>query len=727
MSKIEGKIKSTIFYNETNGFLVALFRVHKSTITDIVNKTITITGNLLDLKMETTMYLDGEFIKHEKFGLQFKFSSYEYIIPSEEEDIISFLSSSFIKGCGKATAKKIVTLYGNKCIDIIKENKYALDEIEGMTSSKRDKIYDSIINYSKSSDIILKLQKIGFSIEEAGKIYLKYKGNLEDILNHNIYLLNEIIDFKRLDILFLNNGADKLDKRRVKACILESMKAISNNNGDIYYPMSDVYDVLMKLFNISIDFETYLDYLKELEQELFVVIDNNNCYLQNNYEDEISIATFLKKIDSKEIKKVNYDKEIEELEKKLNIIYNGEQKKAITNALNNNITIISGGPGTGKTTIINAIVKIYMAKNRLDGLSALENIALLAPTGRASQKMSSATGLNASTIHRFLKWNKETNSFGINENYRNPQKLIIVDEVSMIDNALFASLLKGINNYVQLILVGDVFQLPSVGPGYILNDLINSELFTYIPLNYIYRQSENSYIPYLAREIKNKDLSEEFITKKDDYNFLNISNKDILNTIIKIIEVGVSKGYDENNLQVLAPKYKGENGIDNLNMVLRDIFNPSKQKSITYGDITYKVGDKVLQLVNNADNLVFNGDIGFIIDIKNNFLNKKEVIIIDFAGTIVNYEKKDLKDLRHAYAITIHKSQGSEFDHVIMPITFEYGNMLYNKLLYTGVSRAKKSLLLIGDANAFYRGIYNDYGNNRHTTLEERLKDIFYT
>ena len=315
----------------------------------------------------------------------------------------------------------------------------------------------------------------------------------------------------------------------------------------------------------------------------------------------------------------------------------------------------------------------------------------------------------------------------INENNKNFQRLIIVDEVSMVDTALMAALLKGIQSYVKLILVGDSFQLPSVGPGLVLNDLISSDLFTYIPLNFIYRQSENSYIPYLAREIKNKDLSEEFTQKKDDYNFLITESKNIQETIRKIIEAGITKGYDENNLQILAPMYKGDNGIDNLNKMLCDIFNPNEgQSQIKYGDIIYKVGDKVLQLVNDADNNVFNGDIGFIKSISVSPY-KKEAITIDFDGNMVSIPKKDLKNIRHAYAITIHKSQGSEFDHVIMPITFNYGQMLYNKIIYTGVSRAKKSLILIGDAKAFYKGVMNDYGTKRKTTLEERLIQIYNT
>lgn len=730
MSKLIGKIKSVIYHNEANGYLVALFRVSQigdDSLKEHLKKSITITGNFLEVKLETLMELDGEFISHERFGKQFKVNSYDLVMPKENDDIIEFLSSSFVKGCGKKTAEKIVEVYGEESIEIIKENKFALDKIEGMSDSKRDKIYESLINYSKSSDVILKLKNLGFSIEEAGRIYSKYRDNIVDILENNIYLLNEIVEFKRLDNIFLNNFEDKYDKRRIKACILESMKAISLNTGDIYYEKEDVFSVLNKLFGLALDYETYLEHLNELELELFIVINDNRCYLQENYQAEIDIAKLLKVIDNKMSKNIDYEEKIKRLETKLNINYNDDQRKAITTALNNNITIISGGPGTGKTTIINAIVKLYIETNKLSNIDLVEQIALLAPTGRAAKKMSSSTGLPASTIHRYLKWNKDQNDFMINENNKNFQRLIIVDEVSMIDNALFAALLKGVHSYVKLILVGDAFQLPSVGPGLVLSDLINSDLFNYVPLNLIYRQSENSYIPYLAREIKNKDLCEEFTVKKDDYNFIITDNKDIRITIKKIIEAGIQKGYDENNLQILAPMYKGENGIDSLNNMLCNIFNPSEgQRQISYGEVIYKEGDKVLQLVNDADNNVFNGDIGFIksiATISNPY--KKEIVTIDFDGNLVMYQKKDLKNIRHAYAITIHKSQGSEFDHVIMPITYHYGSMLYNKILYTGVSRAKKSLILIGDAAAFYRGVSNDYGTVRKTTLQEKLINEF--
>lgn len=727
MSQIIGKIKSIIYENDANGYLVALFKVSNGdeTTKEYFKKTITINGTFLDIKMETKTLLEGEFVKHEKYGMQFKVNNYEYLMPSTNDDIIEFLKSKFVKGCGKKTAEKIVLIYGDKSIETIKNDIHSLDVID-IPIIKKQQIYDSLINYSKSSDLIIKLKNLGFSIEEAGKIYNKYKDRLQDILDNNIYLLNEVIDFKRIDNIFLNNYNDKYDKRRIKACIIETMKFISINKGDIYYHIGDVYNILNKLFNLSLDYENYLDYINELEKEFLIVNDNDNLYLQNNYEDEINISSYLKKISNNKNKVIDYEKEINDLEKKLDITYNDDQKRAIITSLNSNITIISGGPGTGKTTIVDAIVKLYIKENKLNGVAINEDIALLAPTGRASKKLSLVTGLQGMTIHRYLKWNKDTNDFGINEKNKNIQKLIIVDEVSMIDSALFCALLKGIHSYVKLVLVGDAFQLPSVGPGLILSDLINSDLFNFVPLNYIYRQSDNSYIPYLAREIKNQDLAEEFINKHDDYNFIACDNKSIVNTIKMVIDAGIKKGYNENNLQVLIPIYKGDNGIDNINKILCELFNPyQSQNRVVYNDIIYKENDKVLQLINDTDNNVFNGDIGYIDKIY--IMGKKELVRINFDDNIVIYEKKDLKNIKHAYAISIHKSQGSEFDHVIMPISYSYGNMLYNKILYTGVSRAKKSLVLIGDISVFYKSVFNEYGSGRKTTLQDRLREKFYT
>jgi exodeoxyribonuclease V alpha subunit len=297
----------------------------------------------------------------------------------------------------------------------------------------------------------------------------------------------------------------------------------------------------------------------------------------------------------------------------------------------------------------------------------------------------------------------------------------------MIDTFLFDSLLRGLNHNIKLVLVGDSNQLPSVGPGLILNDLINSDCFTHTKLEHIYRQSDNSYIPILAREIKDRDLSESFTMQTDDYNFLKASGLQIKELIRKICEMSRDKGLTEEEIQILAPMYKGENGIDNLNVLLQDIFNPASKdkKEAKYGDIIYRENDKVLQLVNDPDNNIFNGDIGYIKHIDVITKPKKiEIFTIDFDGNEVMYQREDLINIKHAYAITIHKSQGSEFAHVIMPVSKSYYKMLYNKLVYTGVSRAKKSLILIGEEESFVMAVNNDYSNSRKTSLKEKIQDL---
>lgn len=729
MDYIKGKIRKIIYQNES-GFQVALFRIKETNdieLKDSLNKTITVTGVILDANMEETYILYGEYINNERFGYQYSFKSYERVKPSDVDSIVEYLSSSLVKGCGEKTALKIAEAFGEDAISIIKDNPERLMEIKGMSKDKAEKIYNSILANESVSDIIIKLKEYGFSMNESTKIYNKYHKEALEIIKSNIYLLKEIIDFKKLDDIFTRFN-DKEDITRLKACTLESMEYLAFKNGDVYSCFGEIKKEMAISFNITLADSPLYEILKMLIDENKIILEKENYYLKEYYEMELDIANYLYAITETPLKKVgNIDEEIKKIENSSHIKYNEEQKNAIYQALNNRVTIISGGPGTGKTTIINAIVKIYTSIYNLSPIDVFQSIALIAPTGRASRKMSMSTSLPAMTIHRYLKWNKETNNFGINEYNKNYHKLIIVDEVSMIDILLFSSLLKGITTNVLLVLVGDSFQLPSVGPGLILSDLINSDMFSYCPLKEIYRQSSDSYIPYLARDIKEKNIDEDILSKKDDYNFLQVPSLKIKNTIAKICDLSLEKGLSVDDIEILAPLYKGENGIDNLNITLQEIFNPQKdKKEIKIGDTTYREGDKVLQLQNNPDANVYNGDIGYIEEIKKEFSpRKRDVIIINFEGTKVIYKKEDMFNVKHAYAITIHKSQGSEFPHVIMPITKSYSKMLYNKLIYTGVSRAKKSLVIIGDVNAFTSAVLNDYSTNRKTTLKERIVNRF--
>ena len=724
MNYIKGKLKKIIYHNNDSGYVVALFRIKETNdvaMKEKVNKSITVTGVFTDVNIDIPMTLHGTYTNNERFGMQYAVESYEVETPTTKEAIIEFLSSSFIDGCGEKTAKKIVDHFGEATLDKIKENRDNLLEIDGMTTIKAAKIYNSLQNYNKSSDAILKFQNLGFTIEECSRIYNKFKDRIDDVLGDSFYDLKEIIDFKKLDSIYINNFGD-CTNTRIYACFLESMQLLSNYNGDTYYYREEIVSILEKEFNIVLSEEVTENLLSELEKSGEIYIVDRKIYLAKYYEEELNVAASLKKIDSKKPDKIaNLEEKLKDLETRLGIDYNADQEKAIMGALNNNVTIISGGPGTGKTTIINAITKLYIEDKKLGPADIMESIALLAPTGRASKKMASSTSLPAYTIHRYLKWYKDSNDFFYNEYNKTNHRLIIVDEVSMIDIDLFNALLNGISPGVKLILVGDTFQLPSVGPGLVLNDLIDSDYFNFIPLNQIYRQSDNSYIPYLAKEIKNNDLSEEFLSKKDDYTFFQTKSNQIKDAITQIIKISLDKKIDEHRMQILAPMYKGENGIDNLNVVLQGIYNPptNKKNEITYGDVIYREGDKVLQLVNDLDNNVFNGDIGYIESING------KTVVIDFEGNRVEYEKKNLKQIKHAYAITIHKSQGSEFEHVIMPISTSYYKMLYNKLIYTGVSRAKKSLTIVGEAYAFARAVGNNYSANRKTSLKTKIIEVY--
>ena len=413
--------------------------------------------------------------------------------------------------------------------------------------------------------------------------------------------------------------------------------------------------------------------------------------------------------------KNNYDIErinlfIFEYEKRNNIELAKNQKEAIIESIVNNFYIITGGPGTGKTTIIKAVVEIL--EDLEDYVS--DDIALLAPTGRSAKRMAESVIFPASTIHKYLKWNKETNDFQINENNKSKNKVVIVDEASMIDIFLFTSLLKGLPLNVKLILVGDANQLPSIGPGDVLNNLLSCDNIKKKVLNEIYRVKEGSYITYLANDIKNTKCFDKF-DNYDDFKFIEASDEEIIPYLVEICKSACRKGIKPDNFQVLAPMYKGFNGIDNLNRVMTDIFNPNKNK-VMINDNYYSVGDKVIQLVNDVENNVFNGDIGYIKEIE--YAGKKLVVTIDYMGNYVEYTSGEFDKFMLAYAISIHKSQGSEYDNVVVILAKGFSRMFYNKLIYTAVTRAKSSLIIIGSVESLNKSVSTLYATNRKTYLK---------
>ncbi|MDD2409530.1 MAG: ATP-dependent RecD-like DNA helicase [Bacilli bacterium] len=716
MNLIKGKYKKTIFESDA-GYLVGLFRVYETDSQDIEkNKTITITGYLPNFKADETYLLKGIFIDHIRYGFQFEVHEFEKPKPDEKESIIELLASSFIKGCGIKTAEKIYNLYGNDSLNKIKENKDNLLLVSGMTEKKASKIYDSIIKYYKADDDITYLKKIGFSLNDTMKLINLYGSNIKDIIENNIYDLSEDIEFKKLDSIFLQFNNKEAEKR-INALIIHTMKELTFKNGDIYLDKIEIIIYLEQVYNITNNINENLEQLV-LKKE--IIIENEDYYLTNDYLDEVYNGDCIYKLIKEKPKIIiKFDKYLKEIEKKFKIIYSEEQSISIKRALENSISIITGSPGTGKTTIIKGIIEVY---KKIYNISCLDNkVLLLAPTGRAAKKITETTGYQASTIHRFLKWDKERNVFKINEFNKQHYKLIIIDEVSMIDNHLLASLFKGNKLHTQIVFVGDEYQLPSVRPGLILNDMINTDLIIHTSLKNIYRQSENSFIPILAKDIKEVNINENILYKKDDYNFIVVPSYKIKDIMKAVLVKCKEKNINENKIQVLAPMYKGENGIDNLNLMLQNIFNPKSKKKLEFkfGNIIFRNGDKVLNLINDIDFNISNGDIGYIIDI--NPYNKDDILTVDYDGNIVPYKREKLNTIIHAYAISIHKSQGSEFDHIIMPITMAYSRMLYNKLIYTGISRAKKSLILIGEPKAFEKAVYNNYSVIRKTKLKQKI------
>lgn len=723
MSNIKGKVKYIIF-ESTTGFKVGQFLI-KSTddeqLSEYVNKTITFTGTFLELNNQETYSFDGEFVYHEKYGYQFQTTSYSKVEPVGKDAVIEFLSSNLISGCGIKTAEKIVDVLGENAINIIKENPDKLLLVDKMTDKKALRIYKSIMKYALQDELIISLQTMGFTLKETMLIIDKYQEDSLNIIKENIYKLVDIIDFKKIDYVFLKDHLED-DEIRIKGCIIESLKRLEFINGDTYHKEQEIIDILKGNFKIATNDIT--KYLEELVLSKDIYILEDKIFLADTYYMEEYIALNLLNIKNKPTKPIkNFAAKIAEFEKEYEVRYNAEQKEAIKSALENNVCIITGGPGTGKTTIINAITKLYISEHKLSNIEILNHIALLSPTGRAAKKLSDSTNLPAMTIHRFLKWNKDNNTFQVNEDNKNFQKFIILDETSMIDTNLFCALLKGLYSNIKLIIVGDENQLPSVSCGLILEDLIKSQVFKHIRLNQIYRQSSNSYIPYLAKEIQMQQLSENFLEQKDDYNFLDVPSMYIKESIAKIIKMSKVKGLDEKSLTILAPMYKGNCGIDNLNIMLQNLFNPKEKnkKELAVGEVIYREKDKVLQLVNDPDNNVYNGDIGYIHKIYKDVHNK-DVVSIDFDGSYIEYKKDDMYNIKHAYAMSIHKAQGSEFNHVIMPISSAYHKMLYNKLIYTGVSRAKKSLVIIGSPKAFLEACQNSYSSKRKTYLQEILK-----
>ena len=660
---IKGKYKRSIYEN-SNGYYIGLFKVLDTNSEDLeeyIDKTITFTGYFHELNDMDTYILYGNLVNHPKYGEQFQTESYERARPEEKDSIVEFLTSGLFPGIGDKKAKRIVDVLGKDTLKTILENPDNLILIPTITKKNIDTLHEKLKEYESSYEVILYLQELGFTTRESMIIYNKYKKETRNIIDKNIYSvikdINELT-FKKVDYIALKNGIEKTADIRIKAAIIYIMNEVSNLYGHSYFLKEEIFKTLPKILLEELDEKKFNKILKDLEKNLEIIVKEEKYYIREMYEDECFIVKRFRMLNNKEdIKYKNLDSYIEEIENNLDIKYNNDQLEAIKESITKNFLIITGGPGTGKTTILKAIVEVYRTINKLSYQALDESIALLAPTGRAAKRMSEISLVRASTIHRFLKWQKETNRFQVNEYNKSKVKLIILDEASMVDTNLMASLLRGISANCRVVIVGDSYQLPSVGPGQVLHDLIESNKLNVVQLNELYRQGKDSNILTLAYDVRNGIVNEEVFNNASDLTFIKCNDNEVMNNIMEISETYKDLSYKE--FQILAPMYKTINGIDAINKNIQSIFNKKSKakKELVVGETTFREEDKVIELTNMPEENVFNGDIGIISKITTN--NKKE-IYIDFDYNDVKYTPSNFNKFRLAYAISIHKAQGSE-------------------------------------------------------------------
>lgn len=723
---IKGNYSKSIYQNNS-GYNIGIFRVSDTNdekLAEYIGKTITFTGYFHELNNIDTYIFYGKLFNHEKYGEQFQVENYERCKPEEKDSIVEFLTSGFFKGIGEKKAKAIVDVLGKDTLKIILETPDNLILIPGITKANISTLHNKLKEYEESYEVILYLGEMGFSPKDAMLIYNTYKKNTKEIILNNIYQLiddiNEIY-FKKIDIIALRNGCSKDSLCRIKAALIYIMEEISNTYGHCFYYREELNRLLPRVIGCVCSEEKFQIGLDELENDLKIIHREDRYYLREMYEAETLIVKRFRMLNNNKDKvDKRLDKVIKEIESFFGITYNSCQLEAIRKSYCRDFLIITGGPGTGKTTIMKGITELYRQMYKLSYEQASEKLALLAPTGRAAKRMSEATMFKASTIHRFLKWSKDTNKFQINEYNKSKVEFVIIDEASMIDTYLMASLLKGLSANCKIILVGDDHQLPSVGPGEVLHDLIESNALEVVELKELYRQGKDSNIINLAYDIRRKSISKDIFNNDQDLTFIECSDDLVISNICEIASTFKDLSYKK--FQILAPIYKGLNGIDEINRNVQNIFNPKSSKKCEnkIGNVTFREDDKVIQLTNMPDDNIYNGDIGLINFIKNG--SKKE-IHIDFDNNVVKYTPSNFNNFRLAYAISIHKAQGSEFDVVVIPLVKGYNKMLYQKLIYTAVTRAKKRLYLIGEFKALEVASKNDNCDIRRTTIKSYLID----
>lgn len=734
MEILDGLVEAVIFKSEDTGYVVAKITANKE-----VN---TIVGTMPLIKEGQQIEVKGEWIKHKQFGRQFNVEEYKEVLPTSTKEIEKYLSTGIIHGIGPVTAKKIVKAFGEETLNILDNNIEMLKEVEGIGKKKYNIIYQSYLETRELKDIIMFFQKHGVTINQCLKIYKKFGGDAQNIVSENPYILSDEISgigFLTSDRIAKSLGVEPISDFRIQSGIKYVLNSFSGL-GNTYMPKGKLINEAQRVLSVDKELIEVNIYNSVLEGKIKIekINEIEAVYSLPYYFCELGVTNKIITLSIENFQTINSDItfEISSFERKNNIVFADSQKEAILGAFENGIEIITGGPGTGKTTIIKCIIEIY----ENNGMKVL----LAAPTGRAAKRMTESTCREAKTIHRLLEMgvsDNENSFFGRGEGEPLEGDVIIVDEASMIDIMLMNSLLKAIKLGTRLIIVGDADQLPSVGPGNVLRDLIDSEFIKVVRLKDIFRQGKESMIITNAHRINNGELP--YLNKKGgDFFFDNReSNEEILETILDLVNRRLplfnSKWNKIRDFQVLSPTRKGILGVDNLNNELQSILNPPSKdkKERKFKDSVFREGDKVMQTKNNyslkwnringyGDNEgvgIFNGDMGFIESISEE--NRTVTVVFDDERRIV-YDNLYVEELELAYAITIHKSQGSEFKVIITPAFMGSAFLMNRNILYTGITRAKELVVVVGNQRALKYMVDNTNSMERYSSLKERILDI---
>ena len=691
-----------IIYKSDN-YMVSKFKTKEGQIT--------VTGPSFDYDARQKYVLSGTYIDHPKYGHQFSIISIEKYLSDNKDEIINFLSSDLFTGIGKKVALKIYNYFGDDTLKKLKDNPNLIYELKDISKKQSESIIEGFENLNNpETNTIFHLISNGFSNSEAKKIFNKFKLDTLDISQSNPFKF--YTDVYGIGFDKVKEYASKIEFcdaeiKYAEAYLIYLINEYTFNNGDTYINIDVLFKMLNKYLN-NIDFNELIDMAIT---DKYLVKEDDRLYLENDYYDEIFIANSLKRYLSDDVFEdfiVNY--EIESLEDEYGIKYDTLQKDAILNFFKHNMSIIIGGPGTGKTTIVKAMVNIFKK------LSPFENLIVVAPTGRAAKRINEICDVESKTIHSLLKWDKETNIFVHDSDNPLMYDVIIIDEFSMVDNSLFASLLKASQKVKKICIIGDNNQLPSIRPGFVLNNLIDSNLFITTYLKFNYRQNRGSEIINLCNDIKNGNLDLNKYHK--DIQFIDINDENY--SLSDSIKDDINNGYPLNEIQVLTPMYKGKWGIDNLNKNLQAVFNPKDINKVEkqFGDFIFREQDKILQLKNRPNDDVYNGDIGILEEID---LHEKS-LLVRYNDVLVFYNYDELIDISLAYALSVHKSQGSEYQVVYFVVSKYNLYMLNCNLIYTAVSRAKNKLVIISDEEIMKQGIQK-LMKERNTTLLKRLLD----